>query len=283
MTLADTRLAQIQSLALDVDTSLVALNSSIGALTMQNTLLVTEVATQQAEIDALKAKLASIAPPSTSAIVLPELQALTDWKQPGNAGDTGGSSTKPSGTFTLTPGVEATFSCKGAYPYNNGFWYRKAWGSTYNDRSRILYEMELQFPTQADLDASQAVEFQCQQSVGGVTFNMAWQAELRSKIWRTFDYANRAWVALPTPISTAVFLSGSWTKVSSEFQRNTDGTITHVSLTLNGAKSSVGITRPGVRDGSKDYFSHAFQLDSNKNAPPTPYVVKVRKMQVTLT
>ena len=57
------------------------------------------------------------------------------WLQPANAGDDGGPSPRPSGTFTMQTGNPALFSARGAYPYNNGYWYKRLGP---NDAARAL-------------------------------------------------------------------------------------------------------------------------------------------------
>lgn len=203
----------------------------------------------------------------------------TGWKQPGNVGDTGGPDpSKTPGTFLFTPGEVGTFSAKPAYPYNNGYWYMK-WRSPQTAVS-FLYDFWIQFSTPADLAACQAVEFELQQSVGNLVYNMAWQVHPAStQPWRYFDKIARKWVASATPNDPSVWTDGKWVKLAATYTRNPDKTTTHVSLAVNGNISPIGVTQPAQPVTGPDYLAAAFQLDTNKAM--TPYKVAVQRMRVT--
>lgn len=272
-TLADNVDAQLDALALAADT----LGKQLAAVTADKLALTSQL---QAANDLLRAtELRAGSPLASLPTVLPELQARADWQQPGNAGDTGGSSTKPSGTFRMTPGPIANFSAKGAYPYNNGYWFVRL--GPQPNATRFFYEFAVQLPTNADLAASQAIEFELQQTDKGVVYNMAWQAPFKgSKFWRTFDYANHAWLDTSVPLDATLFADGKWVDIAAEFKRTGDQ-VQHVALTINETRYDLaGIVRAGVKryDASANSFNAAFQLDSTKTFPP--YQANVERMRV---
>jgi hypothetical protein len=234
------------------------------------------IADREATIVGLKAELA-IPHPSGLTRVIPSLNRAI-WTQPSNAGDTGGSDpTKPSGVFLMTPGDIAEFSAKGGYPYNNGYWYIKYSGFT---GKRFVQTLDVMYPSAADITASQAIEFELQMSLEGFVYNMAWQSPVRTHaFWRTFDYTNRKWVA--TSLPSHVFVPGVWYSFAAEYLADTDAhTLTHVSLSVDGAVQPVNVVRPATEVSQSKYLSTGFQLDSDGKTPPTPYRVYARNMHI---
>ena len=224
-----------------------------------------------------------------TATTLVGFEHQSDWIQPSNTGDTGGGSAKPNGTFLMTPATfatpaiaavpaaPATFSAQGNYAYNNGYWYRVIPGA-WDAMTYFCYQLQFMLPTAADLAASQAVEFELQQNVGSHIYNMAWQADIAgTKLWRTFDYNVSQWIPTNIPVSIA---PGEWNVVEAIFLRGQAGTLTHVSLSLNGVVYPVNVTRPATAKVQSDYLHCAFQLDSGST--PTPYTCKVQGVNVSM-
>jgi hypothetical protein len=221
-------------------------------------------------------------PPSLSQTIF-SIQALpaSKWLQPGNAGDSGGSSGKTSGTFTYTPGVapdyEATFAAFPNYAYNNGYWYTTL--GKFDWANKWTYHLEVKFQTLTDFNASQAIEFELQQDVNNFIFNMAWQADfIKSKTWNTFDYTNKVWNSTGIPVNFAQFKSLQYVVMEAVYLR-TPTTLTHVSLKVNGTLYTVNKTRPGFAKVLTPHTNAAFQLDTRSTA--TPYSVKARNFNVT--
>lgn len=219
--------------------------------------------------------------------VISNMQALTDWLQPGNVGDTGGGDpAKPAGQFIMHPGKPASlpgtpagpasFMADGAAVYNNGYWYRVVPGD-WATATYFEYSLTTVFPTAQDLAACQAFEFELQQSLAGRIYNMAWQFDLRgSKLARTFDYNKTAWVGTGVPVTALNLAPGASNAVRARFLRQA-GLLTHLSITLNGVEYPVNVTRPGTARASEPEYLHAaFQLDSA--SPAMPYLVQVSGM-----
>lgn len=232
-------------------------------------------AAAEATIDSLTGIIHDLRQPQPL-LALTALEFATDWIQPANAGDTGGSSDKPSGTFVMVPG--ATFSAAGAYPYNNGYWYKKWLGV---QASSLVQTLSVTFPTAADVAACQAIEFELQQSDGERVYNMAWQCPVRrTGFWRTFDYTTHKWEETTIPATT--FVPGQRVDLIAKYLLTPDAT-THVSLTIDGVEYPVNISRVPTAKASSQYLSIGFQLDSDSKTPPTPYKVFVRNINIHAT
>lgn len=191
-------------------------------------------------------------------------EMLYRWNQPGNVGNDPSNigSGKPTASYSFDPGDTATLTAKG--PVN-------AWANIY------LY-MKLPTPTAIprrlvdsrtfliqDLSGWQALEFQSQIVMGGLVFNMAWQANIVKKVWRYFDYTSTKWVD-----SFGNFVGGmpfpDFTKpvsIAAEFSLPNGKSVTHEALTINGTKYPVGITQQAtvIADKTAAKFTTAAQID----------------------
>ena len=218
------------------------------------------------------------------AVTLWNLERLTDWKQAGNTGDSGGGSSKPNGVGIMTPGTPttpATFSAKGNYPYNNFFWYGNITATAPCTITATRFRLAMQFmlPSAADLAACQAVEYQSQQTTGKMLFNMAYQFNQTSKTLRIFNYGTTVWEDTGIPIA---LVAGQWTSIVGEFAR-TATAMTHIGCTLNGVWHTIMSTEAGAPlTSGTPYLKESFQLDSNGKNPPTPYVCHVQNYNVSL-
>ena len=224
-----------------------------------------------------------------TATTLAGFEQHSDWIQASNTGDTGGGSAKPNGTFMMkpatleipataaVPAAPAMFSAEGKYPYNNGYWYIVIPGA-WNAMTYFCYEVQFMLPTMADLDACRAVEFELQQNVGGHIYKMAWQAYIKGTgVWRTFDYNTSQWVPTVIPVSIT---AGEWTAMEAVYLRGEDCNLTHVSLSVNGTRHPVNITKAATAKVQGDYVHCAFQLDSGST--PVPYVCHVQGVNVMM-
>ena len=179
-----------------------------------------------------------------------------------------------------TPAVDNTstsaqFSIGGSYPYTNAYWYIKNTAPKAPVKS-LVYDFYLYMPD-ASANAPQGIEFECQHTVNGYTYNYAWQADYASKTWRTFDFINRTWINSVIPF--AAFTPGMWHHVIAEYHANGNNTV-HDALTVDGVRTVVNITRPAKHTGQTyASFTNAFQLDLNKT--PVPFEVYVDQMNVT--
>ena len=217
---------------------------------------------------------------SAQSTTVSQLQAISGWVQPGSTGNTGGGSpTAPSGLFQMTPGYPATFSIAASVPYAGAYWYYNIPGA-WNSATYFEEQMRITFPSLADFNASQAIEFEMQQNVGSTIYNMAFQFDFAgSHLVRTFDYNKSVWV--PTNIPTSAFNPTGTNVIAVLFLRDAPSlTMTSVGMAINGAWYPVNATRKGTPRVESDYVHCAFQLDANY--AKTPYSVNVDNMSVTM-
>jgi hypothetical protein len=222
-------------------------------------------------------------PPPPPTTTFSNLQESTNWQTCGNCGN--GGATGKLATYSMTRGItdpaidntstSAQFSIGGANPYTNGYWYLKNTAPK-TPAKKLVYDFYLYVPA-ASASAPQGIEFECQHTVNGYTYNYAWQADYARKSWRTFDFANRIWVATSVPFTA--FTPGVWHHIIAEY--HADGTNTvHDALTVDGIRTVVNVIRPAKYTGQTwASFTNAFQLDLN--GKPTPFDVFVGKMNVT--
>lgn len=276
----DSRLEGITSLCASVDQSLSDQAQQITALQQQ----VTNLQQQAAQPKAVSAiRIAAIE----------ELQSLsgtteaTGWIQPGNAGDTGGASSKPNGKFIWSPGNPldvAIVSAAGAYPYNNGYWYTKvAKDISTAQVQAFMLSFVVSFPSSSDRQACNGLEFEIQQSLNGNIYDMAWQIlqPATNGELRTFDKINRKWVGTGVKLPVTTWLTP--VPITAIFSRNVNS-FDYTGIEIAGKQYlTAPITTPAWAAKQSDYVSIGFQLDSNGKTPPTPYKVYVENMRIIYT
>jgi hypothetical protein len=126
--------------------------------------------------------------------------------------------------------------------------------------------------------APQAIEFECQQMLGGWVYNFGWQALYGQNIWRIFDYGLKQWNA--TTITFTPFTPGTWHHILAEYHNDiTTHTVYHDALTVDGTRYPVNVTQNAFYGGGRDQLTNAVQLDSNSAA--APYSLYVDKMRIT--
>lgn len=204
------------------------------------------------------------------------------WIQPGNVGNTGGGSAKPHGTYTITQitDVENPFIVVRTAPlgaYDNYYWYQKLGAK---QATKFTWIGELAFPSDIDLNACQAFEWEMQQADNNYVYNMAWQMNFAGGgVMRYFDFVNKAWKTTNTKINIDKALLGPemYLKLISEFVIDHEKhTCTHASLTMGETKYDVNVTQPAKIGASSNYLNYAFQMDTNgKNQP---YAILLRNM-----
>lgn len=222
-------------------------------------------------------------PPPPSGTTFSDIQQDSNWQTCGNCGNSGASGRQA--TYNMNRGItapaidsnstSAEYSIGGPYAYANGYWYISH-SAPKAPVQALTYDFWLYIPSGSE-NAPQAIEFECQHTVDGYTYNYAWQADYPSHHWRTFDFVNRAWVATTIPLTN--FTPGTWHHIIAEYHANGNNTV-HDALTVDDVRTVVNIQRPAKHTGqSWASFTNAFQLDLN--GTPTAYKVYVDKMNVT--
>jgi hypothetical protein len=223
--------------------------------------------------------------------LLDELQAIsqgsaeaTNWVQPANAGDSGGSDpSKPSGVFQLTSGVVGTWSAKPAYAHNNGYWYTKRKGAQYDKARAFLQMLHVSFDNATQMNACEAFEFEIQQSLNGEVFDMAWQVRKPATSGAVFTFdkrpATHGWKPTSMVIPPSVWKPGAMIPIAVTSRRNSDQTFSYLTFAANGKQLLTSpIVQPCLLSTESNYVSIGFQLDTNDKA--TAYSLKTESFRV---
>ena len=220
--------------------------------------------------------------PAPGATVLPNVEDTHNWLTCGNCGNTG--ATGPAATSSFTPGIASPsedgtstqFSIAATAAYSNAYFYLEHTPVS-GQINALTYEFDIYIP-QGKETAPQAIEFECQQTLGGWVYNFGWQALYQQDIWRIFDYGLKRWDA--TSVSFTPFTPGMWHHILAEYHNDiTAHIVYHDALTVDGVRYPVNVTHNAFYSGGSDKFTNAIQLDSNSAA--TPYSVYVDKMAIT--
>jgi hypothetical protein len=205
------------------------------------------------------------------------------WLTCGACGNNG--ATGPVASYSDTLGIASPsedgsatqFSIAATVPFTNGYFYQQHTPVT-APMTALTYEFDLYIPTGSQ-NLPQAIEFECQQILGGYVYNFSWQALYPGNTWRIFDYGTSQWNA--TGILLTRFTPGTWHHILAEYHNDTTAhTVIHDALTVDGVRTPVNITHNAFFSGAaNNQFTNAFQLDSNSAA--TPYSVYVDQMKIT--
>jgi hypothetical protein len=205
------------------------------------------------------------------------------WLTCGNCGNNG--ATGPTAAYNDTLGISAPsedgsatqFSIAATVPFTNGYFYQHHTPVT-TPMTALTYSFDLYIPVGTE-NTPQAIEFECQQIVGGYIYNFSWQALYPGNTWRIFNYGTSQWNATGIPLTR--FTPGVWHHIVAEYHNDTTAhTVIHDALTVDGVRTPVNITHNAFFSGSAtNQFTNAFQLDSNSAA--TPYSVYIDQMTIS--
>lgn len=216
------------------------------------------------------------------ATVIDNIEDSNSWLTCGACGNDGGAGSVPHSSVTpdiATPSEDGTstqFSIAATVPFTNTYWYilHPVVG---NQFAALNYEFDLYIPTGSE-NAPQAIEFECQQILGGWIYNFAFQADYGRNLWRVFNYGAKAWEATTIPLQR--FSPGTWHHLLAEYHSDaTTHTVFHDALTVDGTRYPINMTHDAFFSGANDQFTNAFQLDSDGQI--TPYSVYLDKMKIT--
>ena len=209
------------------------------------------------------------------------LEESTNWDTCGNCGNTSG--TGSTATYSMERGLTSPtldgsatrFKIGGTYGYKNAYWFIKHYNAPDHPVTYLKYDFYVWVPA-TYATTPQAIEFECQQKIGGYLYNFAWQMDYKSHRWRTFNFTQKAWES--SGVYFAGLSGGKWHHVIAEFHTYNKQVI-HDAITLDGNRHVVSIKHPARVWNSGRYLSNAFQLDLNSSA--TDYHVYVDAMKLT--
>jgi hypothetical protein len=220
--------------------------------------------------------------------VIRDIDQNNAWQTCGACGNTGGTGSAAALSAVVEKsaiyedGVGTRFSVAAKAPFSNGYWYQVHPAVT-SQVTSLIYEFDF-LVSLGDENAPQAIEFECQQTIGGYVYNFAWQADYATGStigkWRAFDYGLKRWDE--TGLTFSHFAPGTWHHIMAEFRA--DGathTVYHDALTVDGLRSELTVQHTAPFTGAKfNQFTNAFQLDSNFKA--APYSVYVDRMRISI-
>jgi len=169
--------------------------------------------------------------------------------------------------------------------FGNSYWYVEEPKPTALI-SYIKYEFDLWVPS-SFVNTPQALEFECQQSFGGLTYNFAWQALYRGSPqdrWRIFNYNGNPKAWQDSGLALTRFTAGSWHHIISEFHID-HGTnqIFHDALWVDGTRMNPtqNFIHSPRNTGFGNHLTNAFQIDMD--SANDHLNVNIDKMKITYT
>jgi len=154
-------------------------------------------------------------------------------------------------------GKSAHFWIGGNTPYANALWWKQL-GANAN-ASHFVYDLYFYYDNP---DAVQALEFDGNQSVGGMKYIFGHQCNVAAGQWDVWDTAGAAWIH--TGISCSAPPAHTWNHLVLEYER-LNGQIHFIAITLNGNKSEVDRYYSPKSSGVNE-LNVAFQMDETSHA-----------------
>jgi hypothetical protein len=197
------------------------------------------------------------------ATVITNIDQLTGWESCTTCAGAGGAG--PNASYSMSQfvgspsmdGASAQFSIGGSIPYSNALWWKQLGGN--NAATHFVYDLWF-YLTQPQ--NAQALEFDVNQSAGGYKYIFGTQCDIRhTGQWEIWDGAAKAWrqtgVACPVPAAN------TWHHLVEEFQRDSNGLATFVSITLDGVKYNINQTSWSIGSSVSSEINVAFQMDGD--------------------
>lgn len=197
------------------------------------------------------------------------IQTRNNWSTCGACGNSAGNNSVPvvsysTGVVLPSEDSQATqFTISNTSPYTNGYWWVNQ-PPVAQQLNSLHYALDVYIPMGTE-NLPQAIEFECQQQIGGYIYNFAWQADYAHGQWRTFNYPTQNWDASAVPF--ARLTPGTWHHIEAEYHNDLAAhTVTHDALTIDGVRYAVGMVHAAKFTGSgTTAFTNALQLDTNGN------------------
>lgn len=276
--------AQIQTL----QSANAGLSNQILTLQTANTQLTQQVAALQAQLNtvsnkaAVDAAMIDVVTGRRAMTVLAGLHKLpadttTNKEQLGVWIDSGGhtaqsnpgTNTTPHGTFTWTPGTDTTparIVFTPAAGWDNIFEYERF--ALPADLPTYVVDIRTFSMSVADRTVANAVEFQQQFTWNQKTYNLAWQWNLGTKLFRYFDHAHQTWKPSVVPF---VDLGTAPVTLMAEYILDKNaGTATHLAFSVNGVRTILNVTQAATATAgaANKYTISINQLDSDSKGDP---------------
>jgi hypothetical protein len=149
----------------------------------------------------------------------------------------------------------AEYKVGGTASYGAALWWKQlgAASSAHNFQYDLNYYLK-------NPSASQALEFDVNQSVGGHKFIFGTQCNIAA---HTYDVWSAATHWIHTGIACSRPTAYKWNHITLEFQRTSGGNVKFVSVSINGSKHYINRIY-GPKSSSVSELNVAFQMDGNK-------------------
>lgn len=168
-------------------------------------------------------------------------------------------------------GKSAKFSVSGSSPYASALWWKQL--GAYGSASHFVYDFYYYIKNP---DASQALEFDANQSVNGRKYIFGTECNFKeTHTWRVYDTPNHTW--RDTGITCSKPTAYKWHHVTLEFSRSS-GYVKFVSVTVDGSKHYFNRSYYS-KSSSVNELNVAVQLDGNSSM--TDYSLWVDKIKLS--
>jgi hypothetical protein len=214
--------------------------------------------------------------PSTGGNSFVDIDQMTGWQHCNSCAGIGG--VGPQTPYSMSQyisnpsmdGKAAQFWIGGTTPYSNALWWKQLGGNS--NVSNFVYDLYFYIK---DPNATQALEFDVNQSTGGRKWIFGTECNVTSGQWRIWDTANVKWnyTGVPCTRPTAY----QWHHLVWEFKRN-GGYTTFIAVTLDGRKSYINRSYLSQPSGAYE-LNVAYQMDGNYNQ--TDYSTWLDKVKLT--
>jgi hypothetical protein len=156
-------------------------------------------------------------------------------------------------------GTSAQFNIAGSFPYANAIWWKQLGAQP--GATHFVYDLCFYVK---DTDASEALEFDVNQSAGGRKYIYGTQCGINfDHQWSVWDPAGVAWRQTGIPCSVP---ANQWNHLRAEFNR-ADGRVNYVAITLNGNRHDVGHSYWSIPSDQSE-VNVAFQMDQTGATRP---------------
>lgn len=212
--------------------------------------------------------------PTTSGTAFYDIDQMTGWEHCDSCAGIGGVGPKIPYSYTQNrvdpalDGKSMEFWIGGETPYSNALWWKQLGAK--DGAANFVYDLQYYIKNP---DASQALEFDVNQSVNGRKYIFGTECNIaETKTWRIWDPAGVKWVNSGIPCAKPQ--AYKWHRVVWEFKREGNDVV-YVAVTVNGQKSYVNRRFLSLAVNAKE-LNVAFQMDGNWNQ--TDYSVWLDKV-----
>jgi hypothetical protein len=222
------------------------------------------------------AALLSIASAASAQTVISSIDQMSGWSHCTVCAGTNGNGSTAS--YSMTQGISSPsmdgkaikFFLGGSNNYSNALWWKQLGGKS--SAHHFVYDIYFYLKTPS---ASQALEFDVNQSVGGHKYIFGTECSMKSsKTWRIWS-ASTSWTS--TGIPCGVPSAYKWHHLTWEFERTSTNKVKFVSVTLDGKKHYVNRTL-SPKSSSVSELNVAFQMDGDRSQ--TDYSTWVDKVSL---